>query len=280
MFGFLKRKKVDPKKCLAALMGDYALPSFPAVVLEALQEMRNEDGSAASVARVISRDPGLSIRLLKLVNSAAYGSARKTESVQQAVSMLGMSQVEALLLAIGVRTALPDADGPGFEASRFWRAAARRAEVAGVLAAEMHPASRHLSFTAALLGDMAVPLLADCPSLPYEDVLEEWHRGAAALEDLEQDAFGCHHGDVATWLCQEWDLPERLAEAIGGHHGDKELNCPAAVHLVGFLGETDENDGVEELVARACELGLSPEHARELVSLGFERGDSLAAQFS
>jgi HD-like signal output (HDOD) protein len=177
MFGFLKRANVDPKKRLAKLMGDYDLPSFPGVVLEALQEIRDEDASARSVAKVISQDPGLSVHLLRLVNSAGFGSARKTESVQQAVSMLGMSKVEMLVLAIGVRTALPASDVPGFEVRRFWRTAARRAEVAGAFAQELHPATRSLSFTAALLGDMAVPLLADCPSIAYSPLLKQWHQG-------------------------------------------------------------------------------------------------------
>jgi hypothetical protein len=85
---------------------------------------------------------------------------------------------------------------------------------------------------------------------------------------------------VATWICHEWNLPEVLAEAIGGHHGDPTLRCPDAVMLIGSLGETDDNDGVDELVERAVGLGISRDRARALVAEGFERGDQLAALFA
>jgi len=280
MFGFLSRRKVDPRKQLSALMGDYALPSFPGVVLQALEEMRKESGSASSVAQVISRDPGTSIRLLKLVNSASFGSARKIESVQQAVSMLGMSHVESLVLSIGVRTALPNWEAPGFETQRFWRTAARRAEVASGFAALLHPASRHLSFTAALLADMAVPLLTACPTITYSPLLIQWHGGGSSLEELEQEALGCHHGDVATWLCNEWELPEALAEAIGGHHGAEDLRCPPAVSLAGLLRETDNHTGIDELVALGEDHGIATAASVAVVHEGFARGDALAGLFA
>lgn len=279
MFGFLKKKRIDPAARLKSLLQGYQLPSFPGVVLAALEEIRNDDGSVASVAQVIQRDPGLSIRLLKLVNSASYGSARKTESVQQAVSMLGMSQVESMLLSIGVRTALPRCDTPGFEVKRFWLAAARRAEVASGFARVLHPSTRQLSFTAALLGDMAVPLLADAKGDLYSPLLQEWHAGGAPLETLEQELLGCHHGDVGTWLCNEWSLPESLAEAIGAHHGDPDLICPPAIALVSKLRETSDASGIDELVADAEVHGIAADDAVVIVTEGFVRGDALASLF-
>ncbi len=280
MFGFLKRKQTDPKKALSDLLGDFSLPSFPAVVLQAMQEIRSDEGSAASVARIIAQDPGVSVKLLKLVNSAGFGSARKTESVQQAVAMLGMSQVESLLLAVGVQSALPSSPAPGFEARTFWTAAARRAEIAAGIATALHPTSRHLSFTASLLQDMAVPLLAHAPALAYGGLLEAWHQGEGDLEELERGSFGFDHAEIATWVCNEWGLPETLAEAIGGHHGDADLSAPAAVRIVAELGEGEPDEDLDALVAAAEAHGLDAERAAALVAEGRDRGDQLAALFA
>jgi len=280
MFAFLKKKKIDPRAALKGVLGEYDLPSFSAVVLDVMREIRSERGSAASVARILQGDPGMSVRLLKLVNSAAFGSSRKTESVQQAVAMLGMAQVESLVLSIGIQTALPTSPAPGFDAKRFWRAAARRASAAQGFAALLHPATRSQSFTASLLQDMAVPMLVDSRGREYGRLLEAWHLGGESLEIAEKQELGCHHGEVASWLCNEWELPENLAEAIGGHHGDPSMACPPAVRIVAHLREEEGHLGLEELVSVARgDFGVGSEVCQDVVSAAFERADELAKLF-
>ena len=280
MFGFLKSRKTDPKKELKRVLGRYELPSFPGVVLEVLKELRAENAAARSVARILEGDPGMSVRLLKMTNSAAYGSARKTESVQQAIAVLGMSAVESLVLSIGIQTALPTSPAPGFDAKRFWRAAARRASAAQGFAALLHPATRSQSFTASLLQDMAVPMLVDSRGREYGRLLEAWHLGGESLEIAEKQELGCHHGEVASWLCNEWELPENLAEAIGGHHGDPSMACPPAVRIVAHLREEEGHLGLEELVSVARgDFGVGSEVCQDVVSAAFERADELAKLF-
>ena len=281
MFGFLSRKKVDPRAALKRVLGDFALPSFPGVVLEVMKEARSEDGSVSSVARIIANDPGMSVKLLRLVNSAAYGSARRTESVQLAVAMLGMAQTESLVLSVGVQGALPSSPSEGFESRRFWRAAARRATTAQAFAALLHPATKAQSFTASLLQDMAVPLLVKGRPREYGAVLEEWHAGGQSLEILERSQLDCDHGAVATWVCNEWGLPESIAEAIGGHHGASDLECPAAVHIVSAIRETDESPGLDELVELAQgRYDVRPDRSLAVVKDSFERAEELAVLFS
>ncbi len=281
MFGFLKSRKTDPKKELKRVLGRYELPSFPGLVLEVLKELRAENASARSVARILEGDPGMSVRLLKMTNSAAYGSARKTESVQQAIAVLGMSAVESLVLSIGVQTALPSAPAPGFEARRFWRASARRAAAAGAFAAMLHPATRAQSFTSSLLQDMAVPLLANAQPRRYGPVLEEWHAVGGDLTLMETQQLGCHHPDVATWLCDQWTLPEGLAEAIGGHHGAGDLICPPAVRIVAVLRENEKSLGIDELVETARgDYNVAPDRALHTVQESFEVAEELARLFA
>jgi HD-like signal output (HDOD) protein len=240
-----------------------------------------EHASARTVARILEGDPGMSVRLLKMANSAAYGSARKTESVQQAVAVLGMSAVESLVLSIGVQTALPVTPAPGFQARRFWLAAARRAAAAGAFASMLHPATRAQSFTSSLLQDMAVPLLANAQPRRYGPVLEEWHATGGDLPAMEVDQIGCHHPDVATWLCDQWTLPEGLAEAIGGHHGAADLACPPAVRIVSVLRENEEALGIDELVETARgDYGVAPDRALHTVQESFQVAEELARLFA
>ena len=85
MFGFLKRRAVDPEAELRKVLGDYELPAFRGTVLRMLDELRSPDSSASSIARVVSLDPGVSTRLLKLVNSPAFASSRSIDTVAPTV---------------------------------------------------------------------------------------------------------------------------------------------------------------------------------------------------
>jgi len=282
MFSFFKRRQVDPHAALKAALGEAELPSFPTVVMQALRVIRDPEGTTAAVGAVIASDPALSVQVLQLANSAGAGAGRRIGNVRHAVAMAGMSRVEAIVLAAGVKGALPVGPVMGFEAARFWRASARRAATAKALAIRLHPAQAVESFTAALLQDMAVPVLSHRRGDTYGELLEAWHGGEASLESMERERFGWDHGEVATWLCASWSLPESLASAIGGHHGgDAAEDCPAAVELVGHLRETTERSGAEQLVEAARErFGLPPDECLAAVNEGVREGDALARLFA
>jgi len=281
VLGFLKRRDVAPEVELRRVLGDYQLPTFRQTILRILDELRDADTSASSIADVVALDPGVSIRLLKLVNSAAFASARPIDTVSQAVTMLGNSAVESLVLSIGISAALPSAPAPGFESRRFWSAAARRAATGQALAEVIQPATRALSFSASLLEDMAVPLLAHNRGARYGQILDAWHHGEGALFDLESSEYGWTHSDVASWLCASWHLPEPLSEAIAGHHpGSEKLNCPLAVQLAAHLGE-EPGQGVDELIAAAKDrCGLSEDKTVEVLRQASARAEGLSLLFS
>lgn len=266
MFGFLKRRGTDPEASIRKVLGGLELPSFPAVVLKTLDAIRDPDASVASVSAVLRADPGMSVRLLRLANSAGRAGARKVESVDRAVAVSGMAQVESLVLAIGVGSVLPRAAVEGFESRRFWATAARRAMLARALAAELQPSAAAMSFTAGLLQDMAIPLLATARA-DYRPVLAAWHAGEGRLAEMERSEFGWDHSEVATWICDSWALPEVLAEAIGGHHKSVEgLVAPAAVELVATLTEAADSGDLDRMVALASErYGMPADRCVELV---------------
>ena len=83
MFSFFKNK-VDPKVKLQKVLKGYQLPSFPAVILQILQKIRNPDSSAMDIAKSLSLDPGLSVRLLGIANSAAFSPKNRVDNLRQA----------------------------------------------------------------------------------------------------------------------------------------------------------------------------------------------------
>lgn len=273
----LLKKKPDARRELQSILGHYEIPTFPGAVMRTVEVLREPDSSAADVAEVLSTDPGLTVRLLKLVNSAAYSPSRSVNNVAQAVAIAGSGTVEALVLSAGVTTALDVEQFEGFDHTRFWQTSSLRAALARKLAIEYHPATAGLSFTAGLLQDMAIPLLAAARD-DYRPVLAAWHAGPADLIELELSAFGWGHDQVGHWLCQEWELPEPLSDAIAGHHGRGEEPIPTAIRLVSSIREVPIEGGPEgipdDVLDRAItEFGYDADRVRVL----YEQAEAEAA---
>lgn len=265
---FRRNKSSDSGSALRSVLGpDVELPTFPSTVIKALETLREPDSSAMDVAAVVGTDPGLTVRLLKLVNSAGFSPARPVTGVDQAVAVAGFGAVESLVLSVGVSSALPKNEVEGFDQVRFWRAASRRATIARAFAGELHPVSASLCFTAGLLQDMALPLLA-LARPDYRPLLLEWHAGGQDLHELERSAFTWSHGQVAQWLSEQWELPEALVAAIGGHHGSLEENAvPPAVLLAAPFREVDLPDARESIVTVASSgYGMSADEVVDLLA--------------
>ena len=283
MLKLFSRKKADPKTQLKEILDGYQLPTFPAIYLEALQQVRDEGSSTAKLADVLATDPGLTMRLLRTVNSAAFGLRSRIKSVHHAVSMLGRGHIESMLISLASHSALPADPCQGFQPERFWRTAARRAATARALADRVDPAQRSECFTAGLLQDMAIPMLCTQRGEPYTQLLEQWHNGHGELQVMELKEFGWDHAEVATLMCNEWGFPESIAEAIAGHHGsdDPEINQLPPVNLVALIPEVDEERGVEQLIEQAhATMGLDRDQVHELVEDSFRNAEEIAGQFA
>ncbi len=157
MFNFFKRSQKDPREELKVLLGDYELQSFPEAVMNVLGMLRDPHSETKDIADQIQMDPGMNIKILRLVNSAAFGLATKVSNLHHAVTILGRSRLESMLLTYAVATTVPSTLGC-MDISRFWLASARRACLAKHIAMHLHAATQAESFTAALLQDLAIPL--------------------------------------------------------------------------------------------------------------------------
>ncbi len=277
---FKKHREQSPPDPLRDALGDLELPSFPGVILDALQKIREPDVSAAAVAEALQPDPGATIKLLRLVNSASFAPSKPVTSVSQAVAMAGLGTVESMLLAIGVNVALPNVDVEGLDQKRFWRAAAYRGAVARAFADELHPATAGVSFTSGLLLDMAIPLLA-VERTDYRPLLNEWHGGGDDLHDLEHNHFGWSHDQIALRMCEEWDLPAPIREAIGGHHGMGSHNAPPAVVLSAPFREFVDIDIRDAVVSRAHdEYSMKPDRTVALLDQAESDAAEVAKMFT
>jgi HD-like signal output (HDOD) protein len=279
MFSFFKNK-IDPKQKLKKILAGYKLPSFPAVVMQILQKIRSPYASASDIAQSLSLDPGLSVKLLRIANSAAFSPIKKVENLTQAIALVGLSQLESLVLGVGVAKGIPNKMCQWHDPKSFWLIAARRAILANELAKILCPAKESECFTAAFLQDMALPFLACHRSEDYEPIFKKWHLEGGDLARIERESLDWDHAEVATWICSEWELPENIALAIKNHHNpsaDEEHETLGPVKLVSILREDESNDGLDEFIAAANDVYNIPnEKMQEIIEPSFIKARDLA----
>lgn len=256
------------------MIGDYALPSFSTAAVTTLRLLR-EDGDITAIAEKILVDPGLTVRILRTVNSAAFGMRNEVTNLSHAASLLGRARLEALVLTAAVSESLP-APG-GMDLGGFWRTSAQRACLARKIAQATDPAREIEAFTAGLLQDMAVPVLAASHPERYPTLFREiQHDDVGVLHEAELDAFGYDHAHVGATMAESWDLPEALITAIADHHVPGQ-RAPDAVEAVALIPHRDPPDELQSLRAH-CEnrLRLEPPALEAMIDAAGAESTSLA----
>jgi HD-like signal output (HDOD) protein len=270
------RRKRNRTKELKSLFSHYELPTFPAPLMEALRLLRDPNTPLDRIGRAISANPGLHVKILTTVNSAAFGLRAEVRTLEHAVSLLGRARVEAVLLSVATHQTLPKA--PLINEMDFWATSARRAAVARHLAQRIHPATAEESFTAGLLQDLAVPVLAAARAERYGAVIDAMHTDKRSLPEVERELLDLCHTEVGAYVAERWELPPYLIEAIANHHGES-ASGEAVTLVAPITGNDPEEDAAYLLGVYQGRLGINTEEADGLLAAALTDAESLAAAF-
>jgi putative nucleotidyltransferase with HDIG domain len=228
------------------------LPPLRAIVLEVLRSMEHPHANMAKLAAGISRDAVLSASTLRIVNSSFYGLPHKVESVQQAVMILGNSNLRGIIVAAALVTdyALPQ-DGP-LEVRRFWLHNFSCAVWARMLSREA-PLLADLAFTAGLLHDLGKLVLALNYAELYAGIDRRAQAEGLALDVVERETLGFDHAAIGAELLAHWRLSERLVRAVAAHHSppqpDEDALCALArnANQIAHQAEADDAGTLDRL---------------------------------
>jgi HD-like signal output (HDOD) protein len=251
MLKFLRKKKQTPEQAICRLLADYELPTFPVTVMNTLKLLRDPDAELKQIADTLEVDPGMQVRILRTVNSAAFGLSNRISNIQHAASLLGRSRLESLVVSVAVKDALPTSNNVEFN-RQFWLCASRRACIGRSLAEILHPTTQTEAFAACLLQDIAVPVLFTTQEA-YRSVYAQWlQEPGSELDALEREALGYDHAAVGALFAEQWGLGDYLISAIADHHDSSgEANIDAAITLAAPLRPDPENDGSQSLIELA-----------------------------
>jgi len=193
------------------------LPALLQSALRLLELWRGPDNGPRELAVPIESDPGLASQVLRYVNSSYFGFSHEISTVRLALTLVGVRTIKSFILWSAVFSSIPDPKCGPFDLKQAWQDSLRRALFARAVAKVSGVKEAEESFSAALLQDVALPLLASAAPQVYVKLLEERGRVAVRLSDLERRSFGWTHAEAGGAVCRQWNLPERLAVLVENH---------------------------------------------------------------
>lgn len=210
-------------------------PTGVALVIRAANDPRM---SLADIARLIEREPSLTVNLLRLANSAAFATGREVKSVGQATVLLGARVIRNISVAHAITTLRADVDVGSFDRATFWEDSLRRACAALVLARQAGFEDPSEAFTVGLIQDMGVLVLA---MQGHGDRMQAL-RSAPGRERrrAEVEATGRHHGEHFIGLGRSWGLPRDLVEAVSLHHAEAGHSADPRTRRLGQLARVGD----------------------------------------
>lgn len=199
----------------AEVLKGIVIPSCPAVLMDLRAEIASDDPDTRKISRLVSADVALSVAVLRTVNSPYYALNRKVESIDQAVSMIGLRQVSTLVTSILLRQSL---EGKGMNLVRFWDVSNKRSYAMMTMARRLKCVDPELAQSFGLFCDIGIPLLMQ--RFPdYGMTLKMANEEETLLfTDVESQRHGADHAHIGALMARAWGLSDTLCAAIRLHH--------------------------------------------------------------
>ncbi len=195
------------------------MPAFPRSVQQILEMSNNINCPPKDFVQVIEKDPVMTMKVLKVINSAYYSLPNKINSVSQSVVYLGINTVKNLALAIAAVGVLPKRNPRNFDIHQYLvhslTTAALARQLCGLAKGSIEPGDAYI---AGLLHDFGKVVLAQYMSDEYQQIMEAVDQGGVSLHQAERRVLGTDHAVVGAMLTRRWQFPYELSQCIADHH--------------------------------------------------------------
>lgn len=206
---------LDCRELVESVKTVYSLPDSYERVSKKVDDAKS---SVADIAKTISMDQGLSVRLLKLANSAFYGFPSRIETISSAVMIIGARELRDLALATAVVALFKDVPEKLCDMKSFWRHSLACGLTARLLAARRRESNPERYFVAGLLHDVGrLVIFQRMPDVAAK-VMERAKAENQLVVAMERAELGFDHAKVGSHLLEFWRLPASLRDAVGNHH--------------------------------------------------------------
>ena len=209
---------MSPELSLKLASAVDAMPAFPKSVQRILELTRDVNCTPKDLVEVIDKDPVVTVKILKVVNSAYYSLPKQITSIGHAVVYLGFNTIKNLALSIAAIGMLPKDNDSGFDVQQYLLHSLATAAVAKQLALRMDEADPMDCFIAGLLHDFGKVVFAQLMPNDFKSALLLSKDGAMSLYTATQQTIGADYALVGAMLAEKWRFAPHLIETIRHQH--------------------------------------------------------------
>ena len=216
------------------------IPTLPTIVFELNKLLRDPDASIKTVCDTIEKDQAITLKILKLVNSAFYGFQSKISDLRNAVVLLGYNAVRNAIVSLSVINSFPKrVTLMDFDVSHFWKHSLAVAVTSKNIAQLSKKESPDNCFVGGLLHDTGKVILAQYFPKLFEAVWSTLQNEKITFYEAEKKKLPIDHAKIGAHLAGKWQLPQGLVDAIRWHHDFqpeiKSVNFVRNIYLANFI---------------------------------------------
>lgn len=241
--------EITSRRC-AAMAGK--LTSLP-VLSSSLSDLRHaiaEGEDCSELGAIVARDPGLSCKLLQLVNSAFFGIPRKVDSVHMAVTLLGLQQLESICTSIALFDAVSKNDPSNGMIERIWRKCVDIGACAAKLAKDEGRDSDFESNAqqAGMLSHIGRAMFVRSMPVKFERALQLSESERIPLLDAEREVLGANQDALSAYMLGMWAFNDKVIEAVYRQSTSDKLGVPEGCDLGNYVYRARLRTGNEQVM--------------------------------
>ena len=230
------------------------LPSLPTLYLQLIKELQSPETTMKYIGEIISKDVGMTAKILQLVNSSFFGLSRHVSTPEHAAKLLGAEIIKAVVLSVQIFSKFENAQESGLSLEKLINHSVSVGSLAQKIAQceGLNPQTTDNAFIAGMLHDAGKLILAENLPEQYSKAMALARLKKLTVSEAERKIFDATHAEVGAYLMGLWGLPDNIVEALAYHHRptqclDNTFSPLAAVHAANaihhelFPGEEDYN---------------------------------------
>lgn len=200
------------------------MPAFPKSVQRILELTRDVNCSARDLVQVIDKDPVVTVKILKVVNSAYYRLPKQITSISHAVVYLGFNTIKNLALGIAAIGMLSKHNDAGFDVDQYLLHSLSTAGIAKLLATQIDDADPMDCFIGGLLHDFGKVVFAQFLPLEFKQALAASAADGSSLHVQLRQTLGADHAVVGAMLVEKWRFAPDLIDTIAHQFETEQKN--------------------------------------------------------
>lgn len=193
------------------------LAPLPKILQEVLQLLNDLNTSPHSLAKAISKDQSVVLKILTIANSPFYGLSKRVSSIEFAIMILGYDEIRNIVSALSLMESMKNKSDQYLDQKAFWMHSYLTATIAKKLAMDLGLEKHGEAFIAGLLHDLGVSVIHRFMHSDFVAVSDLVSSGTPYI-DAELQILGITHGEVGESLLKYWNIPETITEIVRYHH--------------------------------------------------------------